>query len=125
MFRNYIVSFRLLENNFCFSVVDIFKKEIENKIVVMVSFAELDSYVTWPSLETALNGLKEHFNKSASNLHSTSTVSVTAQSYTQTVSLLVFYLNLTNNIETHNHIHTSHHYHRRTLHEKTAAITRA
>ena len=65
-----------------------FKKEIENKIVVMVTFTDLDTYVTWPSLETALNGLKTQL-ESASNAQSTSTVTISAHNFTQTVSLLL------------------------------------
>jgi len=54
----------------------------------MVTFTDLDTYVTWPSLETALNGLKTQL-ESASNAQSTSTVSISAHNFTQTVSLLL------------------------------------
>lgn len=51
----------------------------------MVSYSDLDSYVNWRGLETALNGLKDKFKTSAApNLNET------VQSYTQTVNILKY-----------------------------------
>jgi hypothetical protein len=51
----------------------------------MVSYSDLDSYVNWRGLETALNGLKDQFNTSAA-----SNLNETVQSYTQTVNILKY-----------------------------------
>ena len=51
----------------------------------MVSYSDLDSYVNWHGLETALNGLKDQFNTSAA-----SNLNETVQSYTQTVNIIQY-----------------------------------
>ena len=58
---------------------------MENKIILMVSYSDLDSYVNWHGLETALNGLKDQFNTSAA-----SNLNETVQSYTQTVNIIQY-----------------------------------
>jgi hypothetical protein len=42
----------------------LFKKKIEAKIIELVTHQDLEIYVTWPSLENALKGLKDLLDSS-------------------------------------------------------------